>query len=210
MNITNDIVAAYVQNLYTCANANLNNLRAEAEQNHVPIILRDTEGLLKTLLMIKKPARVLEIGTAVGYSSCVFTDTCDCNVTTVELDDSVADTAEANIERLGFADKITVLRGDAAEVLKNIETNDFDFVFIDAAKSHYRQFWDLILPHCAEDAVIVCDNVLQKGMTASDEFDTRKRYKTSIRKMRDFLEYITVNFDTCVLPVGDGVSITNL
>ena len=83
-------------------------------------------------------------------------------------------------------------------------------VFIDAAKSHYREFWDLAVPLCKDDAVIICDNILMKGMTASDEYDKGRRYKTSIRKMREFVIYInSLDYaDTCVLPVGDGVSIS--
>ena len=86
----------------------------------------------------------------------------------------------------------------------------YDVVFIDAAKSHYREFWDMALPMCRQSALIICDNVLMKGMTASDIYDTNKRYKTSIRKMREFIKYINhlEYADTCVLPVGDGVSVS--
>ena len=109
-----------------------------------------------------------------------------------------------------------VLCGDAREVLENLfkevkDENDlYDVVFIDAAKSHYKSFWDLALPLCKPDAMIICDNVLMKGMTASDEYDPNRKYKTSIRKMREFIKYITSleYADTCILPVGDGVSIS--
>lgn len=217
MNITNDIISAYIDNLYVNDNRQLMELRSFAEENHVPIILKDTEGLLRILMNLKKPANVLEIGTAVGYSSCVFADCCGCSVTTIEADPQMADTAESNIRNLGFADKITVLRGDAREVLANLaerrskcEIPEYDIVFIDAAKSHYREFWDLSLPLLSEEAFIICDNVLMKGMTASDEFDTRNRYRTSIRRMREFIEYInSLEYaDTTVLPMGDGVSLS--
>ncbi|MDD6311148.1 MAG: class I SAM-dependent methyltransferase [Firmicutes bacterium] len=119
--------------------------------------------------------------------------------------------AISNIENLGFSDRITALLGDAREVLEGLKGEEpFDFVFIDAAKSHYKAFWDLAFPLCEDNALIVCDNVLMKGMTASDEFDTKHRYKTSIRKMREFLDYINniEGVETSVLPVGDGVSIS--
>lgn len=217
MNITNTTVAAYIDELYRCDNANLKNLREEAVQNHVPIILKDTENLLKVLLNLKKPARVLEIGTAVGYSSCIFTDCCGCNVTTIELDENTAEKARDNISRFGFSDKIEVLTGEGSEVLKSLQNKfsegnerKYDIAFVDAAKSHYREFWDLIQPLLADDGIIICDNVLQKGMTASDEFDTRKRYKTSIRHMRNFINYITSldDYDSTIVPVGDGLSIS--
>ena len=216
-NITNDIILSYISGLYENDNKQLIELRDFAEKNKVPIILKDTEGLLIALMKLRKPARVLEIGTAVGYSACVFSDSCGCSVTTIEADEDVAATAEANIENLGFADKIEVLKGDARYVLAQLqnavlsgERQKYEIVFIDAAKSHYREFWDLSKPLLTDDSLIICDNVLMKGMTASDDFDTRGRYKTSIRKMREFLTYINSQegIETCVLPVGDGVSIS--
>jgi len=216
MNITNNIITSYINTLYSCENPKLKELRAFAEDRKVPIILKDTEGLLLSLLKIKKPARLLEIGAAVGYSACCFADGCGCKVTTIEADEEVYKTAVSNVKNLGFEDSVNVLCGDAREVLENLfkevkDENDlYDVVFIDAAKSHYKAFWDLALPLCKPDAMIICDNVLMKGMTASDEYDPNRKYKTSIRKMREFIKYITSleYADTCILPVGDGVSIS--
>lgn len=215
MNITNNIITAYINTLYTGSNPKLEELRSFAEEKKVPIILKDTEGLLLSLLKIKQPKRLLEIGTAVGYSACCFANGCGCSVTTIESDEDVYKTALSNVENLGFSEKVEVLHGDAREVLENLSeeiTTEklYDVVFIDAAKSHYKAFWDLSLPLCNDDAIIICDNVLMKGMTASDEYDTNKKYKTSIRKMREFIKYITdlEYADTCILPVGDGVSIS--
>lgn len=217
MNITNNIISAYIENLYVNDNRQLDELRRFAEKKHVPIILKDTEGLLRALMKLKKPANVLEIGTAVGYSACVFADCCDCSVITVEANDEMADIAESNIRNLGYSDRIRVVRGDARTFLENpdsagenVMAEPFDIVFIDAAKSHYREFWDLALPFLNKSGMIICDNVLMKGMTASDEFDTRGRYRTSIRRMREFITYInSLEYaETTVLPVGDGVSIS--
>ena len=216
MNITNERITAYIDKLYTNSNPGLQELRRFAEEKRVPIILRDTEGLLLRLLEIKKPEYMLEIGAAVGYSACCFADGCDCNVATIEADLDAYKTARINISALGFSDKIKVIYGDAREVLEKMnEENDseeglFDAVFIDAAKSHYKAFWDLVMPLCKQDALVICDNVLMKGMTASDEYDPNRKYKTSIRKMREFIKYINdlEYANTCVLPVGDGVSIS--
>lgn len=214
-NITNDLITAYINTLYSSDNPDLAELRRFAEENRVPIIQKDTEGLLLSLLKIKRPQRLLEIGAAVGYSACCFADGCDCNVVTIEADEEVYKSAICNVDSLGFADKVEVLHGDAREVLEQMAYNItdetlFDVVFIDAAKSHYKAFWDLALPLIKDDALIICDNVLMKGMTASDEYDPNKKYKTSIRKMREFIKYITglEYADTCILPVGDGVSIS--
>ena len=138
---------------------------------------------------------------------------------TIESNPETFEIAKNNIENMGFSDRVEVRSGDARDVLvqmaeeeaaKDDPEGGFDVVFIDAAKSHYKAFWDLALPLCNDDAMIICDNVLMKGMTASDEYDPGKKYKTSIRKMREFIHYITdlPYADTCILPVGDGVSIS--
>lgn len=225
MNITNEIITSYINTLYSGGSEKLEELRHFAEEHRVPIILKDTESLLVGLFKIKKPVRILEIGAAIGYSACCFADCCGCNVTTIESDKNMYEIAKSNIENLGFEDKVKVLFGDARDILEELNDRNirlaedfgkekilFDVVFIDAAKSHYKVFWDLALPLCGEDAMIVCDNVLMKGMTASDEYDPKRKYKTSIRKMREFIRYINnLDYaDTCVLPVGDGVSISVL
>ena len=211
MNITNEIISSYIDNLYVNENRRLEELREFAEERHVPIILKDTEKLLKVIMRLKEPARVLEIGTAVGYSSCVFADCCDCSVLTIESDEETAKAARINIENLGFADQVRVMTGDARDVLKCLDTEEkFDILFIDAAKSHYREFWDLALPLLKDESMIICDNVLMSGMTVSDEYDERGRHRTSINKMRDFITYInSLDYaETAILPVGDGVSIS--
>ena len=212
-NITNEIITSFIEGLYYNENEQLEDLREFAEANHVPVILKDTEGLLAAILKLKKPANVLEIGTAIGYSACFFADCCGCHVTTIESDEDSYDSAVSNIRALGFADQITALHGDAIEVLQKLQPDHqdyFDIVFVDAAKSYYKDFWDLSLPMCKDESLIICDNVLMKGMTASDSFDPRGRYKTSIRHMREFIAYInSLDYaDTIVLPVGDGVSIS--
>ena len=101
--------------------------------------------------------------------------------------------------------------GDGEEVINNLD-EQYDFVFIDAAKSHYRRFWDAALKHCTDGAVIVSDNVLFKARVVSDKYDETGKYRTSIRRMREFVEYITgVDYaDTSILPVGDGIAISKL
>ena len=212
-NITNEVVTKYINRFYQPLTPALGALRQEAEQAEVPIILKETEQYLKTMLAVVKPQRILEIGCAVGYSAMFFAACCGAEVVTIEKDPETYETACANLRRLGYEDCVTILCGDGEEAvnqLKQEEIAPFDLVFIDAAKSHYREFWDLAMPLCKQDAMVICDNVLMKGMTASDEYDPGKKYKTSIRKMREFIQYITdlPYADTCILPVGDGVSIS--
>ncbi len=216
MNITNKVITEYINGFYEERTDALKTLRKEAEANHVPIILRDTEDLLESLVLLKRPVKILEIGAAVGYSSSFFASLDNnINVTTIEADEDTYNVAKQNIERLGYGERINLLFGDAREVLANLDEEGdrgYDMVFIDAAKSHYKAFWDLSMPLVKEDALIICDNILMKGMTASDEFDVKKKYKTSIRKMRDFLDYIN-SLDyakTTTLSVGDGITISVL
>lgn len=211
MNITDEKVTEYIQDLYRPLNAELGELRRIGTEQKIPILAPETETILRSLIQIRKPKSVLEIGTAIGYSASCFAAACDCIVTTIELRQDMARLAFQNIEQLGYANRIKILQGDAKQVLDTV-SGPFDFVFIDGAKSHYRTFWDKIITRCTEGAVIVCDNVLLQGMTVSDAYLTARRNKTSMRKMREFLTYINglETVDTSVLPVGDGLSISIL
>lgn len=210
-NIINPQVVDYLVKYYRPLNETLEKFRAESEENNVPIILPDTETMICNLLRLKKPMRILEIGTAVGYSSCVFATVSDADVTTIEVKEEVAETARRNIEKLGFKDRITVLCGDGEAMIDSLD-DEYDFIFIDAAKSHYKRFFDAAVAHAASDALIVCDNVLFKARTASDDYDPGKKYKTNIRKMREFIDYL-MNLDyadTSLTAVGDGLTVTIL
>ena len=209
-NITNDIVTEYINQFYRPKTEEIAKLREESEAEHVPIILRETEQFLATMLTIIKPKKILEIGCAVGYSSMFFAAQSDAEIVTVEKDPDVFETASRNILRMGYQPRITVLCGDGEE---KIEGNDgFDFVFIDAAKSHYKRFFNAARKVCTENAVIVSDNVLFQGRVASDIYDPAGKYKTNIRKMREFLDYITdlPDAETSIAAVGDGLAITAL
>lgn len=211
MNITNDIVTEYIQKFYVPIDENFSVLRQNAEKCKVPIILRETESFLTFLLGLLKPKNVLEIGTAIGYSAMVFASF-GANVITIEKDQDMVKTAINNINTMGFSDKIKVLNGDGEVAIKeNLDENDmFDLIFIDAAKSHYQRFLDAAIPFCSKNSIIVSDNVLLKAATASDQFDPKGRFKTNIRKMRQYLEYISDHpkLDTIILSCGDGLALS--
>jgi predicted O-methyltransferase YrrM len=214
MNIINEKVVEYLDKFYKALSSELNELRIYAEENHIPVILKDTETLLISLLKVKKPKRILEIGTAIGYSASCFAEVCSgSEIVTIESNVDLKNAAEDNIKRLGYNNQITVLLGDAVEVLKEIENSvKFEFVFIDAGKSHYKDFFDGALKICEEDAMIISDNVLLKAKTVSDEYDPHSKFKTNIKKMREFLVYVAniENIYTSVTPVGDGLAISVL
>lgn len=220
MNITNDVVTEYLEGLYRPMNDELGRLREVAEKHNVPIILRDSETFILNIIRMKKPVRILEIGTAMGYSAiCFAVASPAAEIVTLERSEKMTQYALTNIEKFGLSDRIRVMHGDALESLKELrssiidaERDGFDFVFIDAAKSLYKKFWDGCIPLCRKEAVILSDNVLLKARTASDEFITERRQKTSVRHMREYLSYITgLDYaDTAVLPVGDGIAVSVL
>jgi Predicted O-methyltransferase len=220
MNITNDKVTEYLDGLYKPVNEKLKQLREEAEGQHVPVILRDTEAIILNIIRMKKPKRILEIGTAVGYSAICFALASPVTeIVTLEINETSCRAATANIEQFGLSDRIRIMEGDALGSLKELnesmnelESDGFDLVFIDAAKSLYRKFWDSSIPICRKEAVILSDNVLIKARTVSDEFITERRQKTSVRRMREFIEYIMkLDYaDTAVLPIGDGIAVSVL
>ena len=220
MKFINDKIASYIDEYYLPYNCELMKLREEAEAEQVPVITRDTEMLLSNILRIKNPRRILEIGTAVGYSAICFAAVLPkTEIISLEVREEMYRKASENIKKIGFDDRIQIRLGDGAESLKklkeevaDLEQQGFDMVFIDAAKSHYREFWDRSIPLCKNGAVIISDNILLKGRTASNEFVTNRRQMTSVRQMREYIRYITETelADTSVMPVGDGVAFSVL
>lgn len=208
MNITYPETTEYIDGLYRPLNQDFASFRAEAEADRVPIILRDSESFYLNIIRQTKPELILEIGTAVGYSASTFAAVSDAKIVSLEASEEMYKKANENISKFGFQDRIEVILGDARESLNSLNGTTFDIVFIDAAKSHYREFWDLVMPLTKKGSIILCDNILMKGKTIDDKFDEYKKYKTSIRRMRDFLEYITnlETVDTSILSVGDGIS----
>ena len=212
--ITNKIVTEYIHEFYRPLSKTLEDLRAYGEEHEVPIILKETENFLNFLLALKKPVKILEIGTAIGYSAIYYASCCpSAEIYTVEKMDNMFEIATENVEKAGLSDRIHIYHGDGEECIDQIReegTSGFDFVFIDAAKSHYKRFLDAALKICSEGAVIVSDNVLQKGITACEIHDVYRRNRTRTKYMKQYLEYITGDdrFETSLLSAGDGLALT--
>lgn len=215
--IRSESVNKYIEKYYRPINPQMASLREEGESSNIPIILRETEIFLGTFLSQIKPKKILEIGAAIGYSALYFSYLLpDATVFSVERDDEMWERAKTNVSKHSKKDDIFVAHSDAVEFLEMLQedgewkSEPYDFVFIDAAKSHYREFFDLVLPITKEGSFIICDNILMKGMTSDDEVN--KKHKTSIRRMRDFVDYICAipNADTRILSIGDGISITKI
>ena len=197
MNITNDKVTDYINSYYKALDEELLELRIRSENAHIPIILRETETVLRSILLLKKPQRILEIGTANGYSASFFAKLLStAHITTIEASQERYEEAVRNFKNLGLDNNVTVHFGMAEDLLVKMEhtrESNFDFVFIDAAKSKYLEFFN---------AAIV----------ASDEFDEKRRYKTNIKHLRAYVDYLFQQKDhyTSILSVGDGLALTEL
>ena len=211
--ITNPQVTEYMNGFYKAASPELDALRRQAETDDVPIILKETEDYLNTLLAMVKPKRILEIGTAVGYSAAYFAVKSGAAVVTIEKGEDVHLTAKSNIEELGLSGQVRLYCGDGEEeTLKLMEAGEeaFDLVFIDAAKSHYKRFLDAALKLSHPGTVIVADNVLFQAKTVSDEYDPSGKHKTNIRRLREFIEYVYDHpaLETSLAACGDGLTIS--
>lgn len=179
-----------------------------AKENKVPISQPESIRLTEILLMIKKPEKILEIGTAIGYSAIKMANVSDAKITTIELSDEMAQKAEENIKKAGLENRITVLKGDAKEVLKTV-SGEYDVIFMDAAKGHYMDFFlecDRLLK---KGGLLISDNVLYKGMTATDELVVHRKI-TIVKRLRKYLEMLKKNesYQTAVIPIGDGVALS--
>lgn len=217
-NITNDKVTAYIDERFIPVDQKLWRLRLYAEDKYIPIIQRDVESMLVSVLNMHKPKNILEIGTAIGYSSAVMAKTLpESKIKTLERNKDMIDAAVSNLRDLEVADRVEIIQGDAREQVDLLadkcqrgELEKFDFVFIDGAKSHYLEFWEKISGIINPGGVILCDNVLMRGMTVDDAYDIHDKHRTNIKHMRNFIDYITglKDVQTAILPVGDGITIS--
>lgn len=190
----------------------LTELRKTAERDGVPIIRRATERYLKTQLALYKPKRILEVGTAVAYSAIMMaSDIYDCHIDTIEDYEPRIQAAKQNIKEFGLNDRITLIEGDATEVLKRFadEGRSYDMVFLDAAKGQYINQWPYIKLLLRDGAFLVADNVLQDGSVLDSRFAVKRRDRTIHERMREFLEAVfkEEGYICDLLPIGDGLAV---
>ena len=189
----------------------LDRIEKEAIETYVPIIRKEMQTFLKTLLAIKKPARILEVGTAVGFSAILMAEynPVKCEIVTIENYEKRIPIARENFKRTGKEEQITLLEGDAAEVLKEIK-EPFDFIFMDAAKGQYIHFMPEVLRLLKKDGILVSDNVLQDGDIIETRYVVTRRNRTIHKRMRDYLYQLTHHekLVTSILPIGDGITVS--
>ena len=209
--IVDERLVTYINSLDAGNTAMLDQIEREATADYVPIIRKEMQSFLKFLLAMKKPARILEVGTAVGFSAILMAeyDPVPCQITTIENYEKRIPIARENFKRAGKEAQIALLEGDAAEVLKTLE-GPYDLIFVDAAKGQYIHFLPEILRLLAKDGVLVSDNVLQDGDVIESRFAVTRRNRTIHKRMREYLYTLTHSEElvTAVLPVGDGITLS--
>lgn len=204
MNINYEHIVNYLNNIYI--DEDFLDLKNYGNSNNIPIMKLETKEFLKQLVIIQKPKKILEIGTAIGYSSLLFSKYSNASITTIEKSKKMYEIAKSNFKK--YKKDINIINMDAKEALNNINQG-FDFVFIDANKSQYEYYFNKALSLLNKNGIIVCDNILFRGQITNDNI-INKRDITIVKNLRKFLSHIT-NLDdyvTSIIPIGDGISIS--
>lgn len=207
--ITNPKVLEYLDIISPVNSKAIEEIRAEAKRNYIPIIKRDTENFLKFVLKMQNPGSILEIGCAVGYSAAVMLENSDADIVTVEKMPERVEEAKRNIKYADFESRASILEGDAGEILKSLANKGekFDFIFMDAAKAQYITWLPIVKKLLKESGMIFSDNCLQEGDLAESSFAIRKRDKTIHKRMREYI-YLLLHDETLeswIFSIGDGV-----
>lgn len=209
--IVDERIVAYIHSLETDDSEDLMKIEREAREHYVPIVKKETKELLKILVLMKQPAKILEVGTAVGYSSLYMNQyqPQGGTITTIERNAKRIEKAKENFQLFGKEDVITLLEGDAMEILKNLN-GMYDMIFVDASKGQYIHFLDELLRMIPIGGILVSDNVLQDGDVVKSRYAIERRNRTIHKRMREYLYQIThmKEFETVVLPLGDGVTVS--
>lgn len=209
--IVDERMVTYIHSLESSESEIIETIEQEALETFVPIIRKETQSFLKVLLMMKKPLRILEVGTAVGFSAILMSEYMpeEGHITTIENYEKRIPIARENFKRAGCEDKITLIQGDALEVMKDLE-GPYDFIFMDAAKGQYIHYMPETLRLLAKDGVLISDNVLQDGDIIESRFAVERRNRTIHSRMREYLYELKHHeqLQTCILPLGDGVALS--
>ena len=209
--IVDERIITFINSMDTENSEILETIEQEALAADVPIIRREMQSFLEVLLLMKKPMRVLEVGTAVGFSALLMSDYLPegGHITTIENYEKRIPIARENFRRAGKEDKITLIEGDATEVLAEME-GTFDFIFMDAAKGQYIHYLPNVLRLLSDGGCLVSDNVMQDGDIIESRFAVERRNRTIHARMREYLYELKHREDlvTSIIPRGDGVAVS--
>lgn len=214
--IVDERITAYINSLGEDLPSELLTLEKEALDSNVPIIKKDTQGVLRFFISLINPKRILEVGTAIGFSALFMSEYSgeECKITTIEKVAMRLVEAEKNLGDSRFPNrhKIKLIPGDAMDVLAGLAKNNetYDFVFLDAAKAQYMNFLPEIMKVLLPGGILITDNVLQDGTVVNSRYSIARRDRTIHTRMREYLYTITHMEDllTTILPVGDGIAVS--
>lgn len=208
--INHDYIVEYIRKTIRKNDGILAELEAYAQEHHVPVIQPEVASLLRLLGRLVRPGRILEIGTAIGYSSILLSEILEPGgrIDTIERYDLMVQKATENIKKAGLEKIISIIQGDAVEILSCLD-KQYDLIFLDAAKGQYPEFLPECLRMLKNGGLLVSDNILYKGMVANDELVVRRK-KTIVTRMRHYLDSLCQNeeLDTSIIPIGDGVALS--
>jgi len=209
--ITDERIVTFINSLDTENSEILETIEREARASDVPIIRREMQSFLKVLISLQKPASILEVGTAVGFSALLMSEyaPAGCRITTIENYEKRIPIARENFIRAGKEERITLIEGDAAKVLAQLG-GEFDFIFMDAAKGQYIHYLPDVMRLLSEGGCLVSDNVMQDGDVIESRFAVERRNRTIHARMREYLYELKHREDlvTSILPLGDGVAVS--
>ena len=209
--IIDERLATFINSLDVGNAPYLNELERYAKKTNVPIIRTEMQSLVKCLLTMKEPKEILEVGTAIGFSALLMSEygPKDCHITTIEKYEKRIPLAKENFKKAGKEESITLLEGDAVDILQTLE-GTYDFIFMDAAKGQYINFLPDILRLLKVGGLLISDNVLQDGDIIESRFAVTRRNRTIHARMREYLYELKhhADLETVILPVGDGVTIS--
>ena len=210
--IVEERIVSYINSLEKENSPVLEEIEKEARKDGVPIIRKEMESFLRVMLSIKKPMRILELGTAVGYSAILMSEAIekDASIITIENYEKRIVQARDNFKKADKEEVITMLEGDAMEIMPGLEGDSFDFVFMDAAKAQYIHFLPEVMRLMKKGAVLITDNVLQEGDIIQSKYVVRRRDRTIHKRMREYLEVVKNHpeLETTIVPIGDGITIS--
>ncbi|PTI73561.1 methyltransferase [Staphylococcus succinus] len=201
----------YLLKLHEQTDANIESLRAYAEENHVPIVDRITLEMIKQVIRLHKPKHILEIGSAIGYSAMQFASISkDIKVTTIERDTEMIDRAKAHFEAYRFKDQVRLIEGDALKQFENVNDCTYDMIFIDAAKAQSKKFFELYTPLLREGGVVITDNVLYHGFVSDISVVRRRNLRQMVKKVQEYNDWLisNKNYTTNFLNIDDGLAIS--
>ncbi|MCI7812490.1 MAG: O-methyltransferase [Lachnospiraceae bacterium] len=209
--IVDERMVTYINSLDRGNTPILDQIEQEALEGEVPIIRREMQSFLKVLLAMKQPKNILEVGTAVGFSAILMCEYAlkDCHVTTIEKYEKRIPVARENFKRAEKERQITLLEGDAMEILKTLQ-EPYDFIFMDAAKGQYIHFLPEVMRLLKPEGVLVSDNVLQDGDIIESHFAVERRNRTIYKRMREYLYELKHHEQllTSIIPIGDGAAVS--